>query len=257
MAILKELGVSETLSVLVDGESLLNDGVAILLYEVIGALVENFGETHHSNEELAWHIFLDFLKIALGGPLFGWLMAKIAIACLSRVFNDAVVEITITLVATYITYYVGEAVLGVSGVMAVVILGITMSAEKTCISPDVEHEVHEFWGMLGHLANTVLFFITGVIITERGTRGLNVDDFLYLILLYFSLNLIRFFMLLLMSPILSRIGYGMPWQNMIVMMWGGLRGAVGICLSLEVYENPIFCSKDLGPNVYPKIYFCF
>lgn len=57
-------------------------------------------------------------------------------------------------------------------------------------------------------------------------------------------------MLLILSPLLSRTGYGLTWQNMIVMMWGGLRGAIGICLSLEVYEDPKFCdSTKLGPKV--------
>lgn len=196
VAILKELGVAETLSVLVDGESLLNDGVAILLYEVLQGLLESTDDTahQHTTGEIVGHVIGDFFRIAIGGPCFGWFMAKIAIFCLSRVFNDAVVEITATLVATYLTYYIGEAVLGVSGVMAVVLLGITMSSEKTCISPETEHELHDFWGMLGHLANTVLFFITGVIITERGTRGVGWDDLYYLILLYCALNLIRYVM---------------------------------------------------------------
>jgi NhaP-type Na+/H+ or K+/H+ antiporter len=52
-------------------------------------------------------------------------------------------------------------------------------------------------------------------------------------------------MLLLLYPILARIGYGMTWQNMMIMMWGGLRGAVGICLALEVYRHEVFCSDKL------------
>lgn len=58
---------------------------------------------------------------------------------------NRIVEITITLVSAYLTYYIAEDVLGVSGVCAVVLLGITMSSEKTCISPDILEEVHEFW----------------------------------------------------------------------------------------------------------------
>jgi len=58
-------------------------------------------------------------------------------------------------------------------------------------------------------------------------------------------------MLAILSPLLTRTGYGLPWQNMAVMVWGGLRGAVGICLSLEVYEEPRFCGvgNRLGPKV--------
>ncbi len=77
-----------------------------------------------------------------GGPAFGYLVAKITIFWLSRVFNDALVEITITLVATYITFYVGEGFFKVSGVLAVVTLGIELNSKRTNISPEVEVFLH-------------------------------------------------------------------------------------------------------------------
>ena len=78
------------------------------------------------------------MRVALGGPLFGYFMARLTILWLSRVFNDAVVEITITLASTYFTYYVGDVLLGVSGVLAVVTLGLEVNARRTYISPEVE-----------------------------------------------------------------------------------------------------------------------
>jgi NhaP-type Na+/H+ or K+/H+ antiporter len=48
-------------------------------------------------------------------------------------------------------------------------------------------------------------------------------------------------MLMMLMPWLTRIGYGLQWRDMLVMMWGGLRGAVGLCLSLEVYYSEPFC----------------
>lgn len=57
-------------------------------------------------------------------------------------------------------------------------------------------------------------------------------------------------MLLMFYPILKRIGYGLAWQNVIVIMWGGLRGAVGICLALQIYEDEHLCDKlKVGPKV--------
>lgn len=83
-------------------------------------------------------IFLYLLRVALGGPVFGYVMARLTILWLSHVFNDAVVEITITLASTYFTYYVGDVLLEVSGVLAVVTLGIEINARRTSISPEVE-----------------------------------------------------------------------------------------------------------------------
>jgi hypothetical protein len=54
-------------------------------------------------------IVVKFLQVALGGPLWGFFTAKISLFCLSRVFNDALVEITITLASTYLTFYVGKS----------------------------------------------------------------------------------------------------------------------------------------------------
>ena len=49
-----------------------------------------------------------FIQVAIGGPFVGFIFAKITLFCLSRIFNDALAEITITLASTYVTYYVGK-----------------------------------------------------------------------------------------------------------------------------------------------------
>lgn len=95
----------------------------------------------------ALEIFLYFVKVALGGPAFGYLMAKITIFWLSHVFNDALVEITITLASTYITFYIGEGLFEVSGVLAVVTLGIELNSRRTSISPEVETFLHRYMCM--------------------------------------------------------------------------------------------------------------
>ena len=91
---------------------------------------------------LALEIFVYFIRVAFGGPLFGYIMAKLTIFWLSRVFNDALVEITITLASAYMTFYIGENFLGVSGVLAIVTLGIEINSRRTNISPEVEVFLH-------------------------------------------------------------------------------------------------------------------
>ncbi len=71
-------------------------------------------------------------------------MAKCTIFWLSRVYNDALVEIGITLVSTYVTFYIGEQLLKVSGVLALVTLGIEINSRKTNISPEVEVFLHRW-----------------------------------------------------------------------------------------------------------------
>ena len=87
-------------------------------------------------------IGLYFPRVALGGFVFGLVVGKVTVFWLQHVFNDAMVEITITLAATYLTFYFGEEVLGISGVLAVVMLGIEINQQKTSISPEVETFLH-------------------------------------------------------------------------------------------------------------------
>ena len=92
----------------------------------------------------ALDIFFYFVKVTLGGPAFGYFMARLTIFWLSHVFNDALVEITITLASTYITFYIGEGLFEVSGVLAVVTLGIEINSRRTSISPEVETFLHRY-----------------------------------------------------------------------------------------------------------------
>jgi len=66
-----------------------------------------------------------------------------------------------------------------------------MNAESTSISPEVESLVHQFWEMLSYIANTVLFLIVGVVITETAMNSFESFDGSYTVLLYISLNVIR------------------------------------------------------------------
>lgn len=168
----------------------------------------------------AIQIFLYFLRVALGGPVFGYIMAKISILWLSRVYNDALVEIAITLVAAYVTYYIGENLLHVSGVLAVVALGYEINSRKTNISPEVEVFLHRysrarchyrklmiehdfcalslnhhsllcrFWEVLGYLANTLIFIIVGIVIRQN-FEDVESTDWILLIPLYFGIIIIR------------------------------------------------------------------
>lgn len=91
-----------------------NDGVAILLYEIFEEILEEaaLGKTPGTLPAVFGHSVLKFVQIAIGGPAFGWAMGKITIFFLSYVFNDAPVEISVTIVTAYITYWLSEDVLG-------------------------------------------------------------------------------------------------------------------------------------------------
>ena len=89
---------------------------------------------------------VEFLRVAVGGTLVGLVVGYIIIAWVKKVFNDALVEITVIVAAAYMTFYIAEHFLHVSGVLGLVSLGLLMaSVGRTRISPEVEHFLHEFW----------------------------------------------------------------------------------------------------------------
>ncbi|XP_067045427.1 sperm-specific sodium:proton exchanger-like [Acropora muricata] len=239
VALLNDLGTSKQLSTIIEGESLLNDGMAIVLYKIFFNLA--------FSTMTATEIGLYFPQVALGGFFFGLIAGRVTVFWLQHVFNDALVEISITLASAYLTFYIGEEVLGISGVIAVVMLGIQINALKTSISPEVEVFLHRFWEMLAYLANTLIFIMVGVVIMEKALNSLDEYDLFLLVVGYFGITVIRGLVMMAFSPILMRIGYGLSWQNAVVTAWGGLRGAVGLALALQVYiDQPLIGGKVLA-----------
>jgi NhaP-type Na+/H+ or K+/H+ antiporter len=123
VSLLHHLGASKQLATLIEGESLLNDGTAIVIFIVLKDVVISDLET--GDTDLDWGAtFIKFLYVALGGPVVGYMFGIALVFCINVVYNDAVVEITSTLVAAYLCFYTAEQYLKVSGVLAVVILGL-------------------------------------------------------------------------------------------------------------------------------------
>jgi sodium/hydrogen exchanger 10/11 len=230
VSLLKELGVSRQIGTIIEGESLMNDGTAIVLFTILLAVIQ--GE-----EYTAFQVIVQLIRVAVGGPIFGWIMSKITVGCLAKVFNDAMVEITITVTSSFLTFYIAEAFLGVSGVLAVVVLGLELKHNEAYISPEVEPYLHRFWETLAYLANTVIFVLVGVVISERAFDHVEGQDWFNLIALYFGLTVIRGLVISIFTPCLARLGYGIGWEMIAVMTWGGLRGAVGLILALVVEHS--------------------
>ena len=241
VALLKELGASPQISTLIEGESLLNDGTAIVIFTVLHQAIA--GCTGHIEDE--WYQVLgNLIQVAVGGPVLGWVTGWIAVDCLNRVFNDPLIEITTTLVTAYVTFFVAEAYCKVSGVLALVVCGIYMSHRKQCISPEVHHTLHEFWEMSVYLGNTLIFTMAGMIVMGRALDHFQYEDIFYLLITYLGINVIRFFVVKLFSLIYNQFTYKLDTGNMILVAWGGLRGAVGLALALVIAGDERLQMRD-------------
>lgn len=225
VSLLKELGAGKKLGTLIEGESLLNDGTAIVLFMVFFAGIT--GEASGSSP------VIEFLQVALGGVLLGIVIGSLTLSWIKRVFNDPMIEISVIVAAAYLTFYVAESFLHVSGVLGLVAFGLMMAGVgRTRISPEVEHFLFEFWELASFIANTLIFIMVGVVIAERVV--FTPYDFLLLGLLYVGVFAIRGGVVTSFFPAMKRIGYGIKGSEASILWWGGLRGAISLALALVV-----------------------
>ena len=244
VALLKELGASKKLGTLIEGESLLNDGTAIVFFMALAPLLA-IVDPPMLDQPVA-----EFARVALGGVVVGSVIGWIVLRWVKKVFNDAMVEISVVVAAAYLTFYIAEHFLHVSGVLALVALGLIVGGfGRSSISPQVEHFMHEFWELAGFFANSMIFLIVGLVIAER--TNFTANDFLSLIIVYIGIHVVRGIVIIMLYPFMRKAGYGLPPKDAIVVWYGALRGAIGLALALIVAgadTNAMANAMEISPE---------
>jgi Na+/H+ antiporter len=234
VAILREVGAPKRLGILIEGESLLNDGTSIVVFTVLFSLLA--GGLHVAISPAS--VALDFVRIVVGGLIVGLLLAFAVSVWLSRTFNDPLVEITLTVILAYAAMIIAEGALHVSGVIAIVMAGLWMSNRgRVLISPEVEHFLHQFWEMLAYIANTLIFFLVGLVM-ETQIRSAKSGELLLVVAVFAGIMAIRAIVTFGFSPVMKYVGDPVTAKEATVMSWGGLRGAVSLALALVVVQDP-------------------
>lgn len=225
IALFRELGASKRLTTLMEGESLFNDGMAVVAFSFLVGLP--LGTTTFDLQTIVAN-FLAVVGIGIGvGSLIGF-----GISYLTQRFDLPLVEQSLTLVSAYGTYLITED-LGGSGVIAVVTMGLILGnfGSRIGMNPRTRLIVTEFWDFLAFFVNSIVFLLIG--------------DQIRFAILGENLGTIA---VTLVAMILTRaIGiYGLgglsnwvanteiPLQDQTVLWWGGLRGSVSIALALSV-----------------------
>ncbi|MBA2556741.1 MAG: sodium:proton antiporter [Chloroflexi bacterium] len=227
VAIFRELGVPRRLLTLMEGESLLNDGVAIVLYAILLAAAQ--GE---SISIMAGSI--DFLSVFFGGIGVGVAvggLAAIALPWLTRLPAAA-----LSIAVAYGGFVLADHVLGFSGVMATVAAGLVLGGlAPSSASEAIRATWHEVWEALGHVANALLFLLIGLAIDAT----LVADHLGAIVLAIIAVLIARAVAVFPLVSVLERLT-GIPpvgRRNEMVLIWGGLRGGVALALALALPEE--------------------
>ncbi|KAK7319185.1 hypothetical protein RJT34_03903 [Clitoria ternatea] len=235
VALLKELGASKKLSTIIEGESLMNDGTAIVVYTLFYRMV--LGETFN------WVAIVKFLaQVSLGAVGMGLAFGIASVLWLGFIFNDTVIEISLTFAVSYIAYFTAQEGSDVSGVLTVMSLGMFYSAfARTAFKGESQQSLHHFWEMIAYIANTLIFILSGVVIAEGILGDSSVfyhgTSWTHLLLLYVYVQVSRCIVVGALFPFLRYFGYGLDWKEAIILIWSGLRGAVALSLSLSVKRS--------------------
>jgi NhaP-type Na+/H+ or K+/H+ antiporter len=243
------VGAPPRLKTHIAGESLLNDGSAIVFYSIFSQKffyelgIDDFGEDVDFSRGVAL-----FCQKALGGCAFGiifgfgilWVLYH-----LDRRFNreENVVQVTSVLALAYLNYYVSDFVAHTSGVIATVVAGLIVKFMGRASVNDI-HLMDDFFVLVEHILNTILFSLGGLVwggvIVHNHRDGIwTAKDWGYLVALYLFLHIIRLLLFVVSYPISVRIGLGTNWPETFFQIYGGLRGAVGIALAISL-DNEVF-----------------
>lgn len=222
VALFKELGAPRGLRVLIEGESLLNDGTAIVLYTAALAMVGNGGLSAWG--AVAFFVRVVALGIALGAAL-GWIAALVM-----RRVEDPMIAIAATTIAAYGSFAWAERI-GGSGVLATVTAGLLCgSVASARMGLESKKTITSFWDYVAFAFNSIVFLLVGFIVDApallRLWRPISVA--------YLVIVLTRGAMVFLVALALHRTREHVPWTWSAILTWGGLRGALSMVLALAL-----------------------
>jgi CPA1 family monovalent cation:H+ antiporter len=221
IATFKEAKAHGRLLVLIEAESLFNDGTAAVAFGVVVA----FASGQHLT---SLGISAMLAKTILGGILCGALVALAALLIAGRT-DDHLVEITVTTVAAYGSFLFADH-FGLSGVLATITAGLVMGNFKALktISTRGKEAVQAFWEYAAFVANSLVFLLIGMNEARQNFSAIWLPAILAIVLV----TLGRAMAIYPCCLLFSRSSLRVTGKHQLVLFWGGLRGALALALAL-------------------------
>lgn len=225
LAIFKEVGAPRRLRTIVEGESLFNDGTALVLF---GILTTGLFLGEHRSFAFG---FEDFTMKVLGGLAFGAFMGFLFSRLIGAVRENQNVEMSLALILAHSTFLFAEH-LHLSGIIATVMAGVYLgNFGRHKISPNIIEIMDHFWDHMAFVVNVLVFFLIGISITQSSSG----DFFLPSLIAFVVVTIARFatvIPLLSLGNLFSSKKQKIPFSWQIVISHGGLKGALAVVMLL-------------------------
>ena len=236
VGLFKSIGAPRRLALLVEGESLVNDGTGIVVFSVVVGFAAGRSPT-------VAHVVLDFFRVVGIGALAG-IAVGYGISQVIRRVEDPMVELTLTIVAAYGSFGVAER-FGGSGVIATLIAGMLCGnyAARVGMSPTTRVAVETAWEYAAFALNSVVFLLMGL--------EVHLDALLQawrpILVAYAAVMVGRAVIVAGVTALLRAPGKRIPWAWSAIITWSGLRGALSMVLALGLAAD--FPNRTLLVNL--------
>jgi CPA1 family monovalent cation:H+ antiporter len=229
VSMFKAVGASPRLTALVEGESLFNDATAVVCFSLIIVALGN-SEAMLSWQGASWEFI-----ITVGGGLLVGLISGYIFSFLYCLITSSNGRAIISLLAMALPFYIAEHNFHVSGIIAVLVSGLWLGEvrrQRIVFSQNEEAFSSHLWELNGYIANVVVFVLMGVTITLEMFK----EQWFAMLIGITAATISRAVVIYGFTPIVNTLPRQekIPFSYQNVMMWGGLRGGVGIALALSI-----------------------
>jgi monovalent cation:H+ antiporter, CPA1 family len=237
LAILKRAGISKSLELKIAGESLFNDGVAVVVFLTILEVAQT-----GIDKVSVMDVSLLFLREAGGGLLYGLLIGYAGFYAISSI-NKYEVEVLITITLVMGGYMLADK-LHISGPLAMVVAGITIGSKgkESGISELSKSYISKFWELIDDILNALLFMLIGF---EMLVLKINST---IVVIGVISIALVLFSRWVSVALPVTLLRYRMTFERnaIAILTWGGLRGGLSVALALSL---PATMHRDLFVSI--------
>jgi len=235
LSILKESKVDKSLQLKIEGESLFNDGIGVVVFSGLLLLVPMMGGGN-GEESIASEIGLLFLEEAIGGLVYGLVLGYIGYRLIKSVFDEPKLAVLISL-AIVMAGSAVAIILHVSAPLAMVVCGLVIG-NNLDINHDMDSKakqlLNEVWEVLDEVFNGILFVLIGLAL-----HLLIFDaEFLIMGLAAIVIVLLARFISIYSTYSLLKHPEKKPINTVKILTWGGLRGGISIALALSLGAYP-------------------